>query len=738
MQLTGLKRRRVLLSAGLGLGALGLALWLAGGDKRAEGPSRKVVCYQDSMHPWVKSDQPGKCTICAMDLTPIYEGQQGFGDNSDLVLLSSNSVTVLNVQTEEVARRPLRCAVRVAGTLDADETHKAVFSAPAAGRIEEMAVESVGDEVEVEQRLFTFYSPELATWRRAYVIRNRSATLTTPFFAGRPSGGAELEGRPKPGPARHVTGQLAPASDSSETDPYFSDLLSPLSGTVVERKVFNGQYVAEGDRLLTIVDTSVLWFRFDVYEQQLPWLKRGQKVRVTVPAVPGREFSAVVSVIEPAIDETTRTVKVRADIANPVVAGSTRKLRPLRLGMYADGWVEAEMPPALTVPDTAVLFRGGQAYAYVEEGPGAYAMRTVKLGRQGDKRWEVVGGLDEGERVVTAGNVLIDAQAQFVQPNRSNPADSDEEDGRLAMQMPPVGDTPSETETMPHGEMPAVEHDMQGQGHELSNPIEVSGSQAPVETRPPTQAASAPAPVRRNPSSGTSMGTANTRHPEARERMARSFATGLAERHRAAAGFSLVSSAAAAELPQAQQETAEARAMHQMHASAAEGLAARGGSQGASTAPISQAADGAGLNAEQRKACAQFLAVADGVSQALAADDLGRVNQQLHPLATALRSVVQQFGESHPWHENVEQLATASRWAEAKNLDQARESFLPFSTQAVALAKLLKKASPEFATLKIYHCPMAPKPGLWLQAKGPLRNPYYGAKMLSCGEEVKK
>ena len=55
----------------------------------------------------------------------------------------------------------------------------------------------------------------------------------------------------------------------------------------------------------------------------------------------------------------------------------------------------------------------------------------------------------------------------------------------------------------------------------------------------------------------------------------------------------------------------------------------------------------------------------------------------------------------------------------------------------VALAAELKKQEPAFAGLKLYHCPMAPKPGLWMQLEAPLRNPFFGARMLTCGEEWK-
>ena len=206
-----------------------------------------------------------------MDLTPIYEGESGFRNDNEIVALSSNSITVLNVQTEAVKRRPLSRTLRVAGILEADNTRKAIISAPAPGRIDSVSVESAGVDVDKGHALATFYSPDLTFQTRRYIFRDRLPDRTNEFG-------------PNPFPeasSRHTLGHPTPIRPRPEVDPFYNDLLSPLAGTVVERNVFDGQYVAEGDRLFTIVDCSVLWFRFDAYEQQLTWLEPGQNIDVT-------------------------------------------------------------------------------------------------------------------------------------------------------------------------------------------------------------------------------------------------------------------------------------------------------------------------------------------------------------------------------------------------------------------------------------------------------------------------
>ena len=151
----------LVLCAAVICGVVVYALWGKAAVEHSPGQARKVLYYQDSMHPWIKSDQPGKCTVCGMDLTPILAGQSGFGLGDGLVGLSSNSITVLNVQTEEVRRQPLSRVLRVAGTLEPNEARKTIIAAPSPGRIQTSAIEFAGLEVEQGQRLLTLFSPDL-------------------------------------------------------------------------------------------------------------------------------------------------------------------------------------------------------------------------------------------------------------------------------------------------------------------------------------------------------------------------------------------------------------------------------------------------------------------------------------------------------------------------------------------------------------------------------------------------
>lgn len=369
----------------------------------AQTGQRKLLYYQSAMHPWIKSDKPGRCTICGMELTPVYEGEAGFdAGGDDVVPLTQQMIRVLNVQTAEAQVRPLERTLSVAGMIDDNATRHRVLSAYIPGRIQKLYVNYMGAEVQEGQPLAEFYSPALLQAEREY----RSLT-------GELREAVALRLR-----QMGLTPQQITALSDKPADALTSPIVAPIGGTVVAQHVYEGQYVQEGEKLFEIADFSTMWFQFRAYEQDLPWIKTGLKVDVTTPTQPGRTFTGVITFIDPNFDEATRSTKVRVELENPVVDGR----RSLLHRLYADGLVHLEAPPVLTVPRSAVIETGPEAVVYVDQGEGAYARRVLKLGRRGDRFVEVLSGVEAGDRVVVNGNLLIDGQAEMNRAFAATPA----------------------------------------------------------------------------------------------------------------------------------------------------------------------------------------------------------------------------------------------------------------------------------------------------------------------------
>lgn len=369
---------------------------------------RKILYYQSPMHPWIKSDQPGNCTICGMKLVPVYEGEKGFAVAGEGVTLSSNVVNVINVATEEVKKGPLVRTLRVAGMIDDDDRRHRVISAYVGGRIEKLAVNYIGAHVKAGEPLAVLYSPTLLTAEREYLALAEKGQS--------PDGKRWLDAAAQRLRRLGLTDeQIAKVSTKTGDN---TEILAPISGTVVSRFVYEGQYVNEGEKLFEIADFSKMWFMFDAYERDLPWLNEGQEVEVTSPALPGKVLRSTISFIDPNLKDMSRSAKVRVELDNPLVGNR----HELYHRTYAEGRVKIEQPDAMLIPRRAVLNTGGKPVAYVDAGAGRYDRRELKLGREGDEFFEVLEGMNAGEKVVSNGNLLIDAQAQLNGVAASAPA----------------------------------------------------------------------------------------------------------------------------------------------------------------------------------------------------------------------------------------------------------------------------------------------------------------------------
>jgi Cu(I)/Ag(I) efflux system membrane fusion protein len=358
--------------------------------------------FQCPMHPWIKSDHPGKCTICGMDLVSVAADAKE--TPSGVVALSSSSINVVGVETSTVSRQPLTRTLRVNGRIDDDDTRHHILSARVPGRIEHLGVTYQGEHVAAGAELATIYSPEMLAAQRVYVERLKAGA---PAYST-----AELAAAREQLQLLGLTADDLAQLEQKREPSALVVIRAPEAGTVVSKLVYQGQYVQTSDRLFEIADFSSMWFVFDVYEQDIPWIQPGQTVEITTRAVPGEIITAPVSFIDPNFNETTRTTRARAVLPNPHFGGGGAE-HTLPHRVTAEGRVLVASPAVLAAPRSAILDAGNGPVAYVDLGGGNYEQRKLRLGRRGDALVEVLDGLKENENVVTTGALLIDAQAQL-------------------------------------------------------------------------------------------------------------------------------------------------------------------------------------------------------------------------------------------------------------------------------------------------------------------------------------
>ena len=160
-----------------------------------------------------------------------------------------------------------------------------------------------------------------------------------------------------------------------------------------------------GESLMVITDLSHVWGLADIYEADVPYVKFGMPLDITLRSQPGKTYSGKILFLEPGLEEASRTLKARIDIVN--------KDLNLKPGMYADARLKIDLGEKLTIPVSAVMSSGERDYAFSVGKEGQLQPVEIKLGARGDDFFEIISGLHEGDKVVTSANFLIDSESSL-------------------------------------------------------------------------------------------------------------------------------------------------------------------------------------------------------------------------------------------------------------------------------------------------------------------------------------
>lgn len=354
-----------------------------------------------SMHPQIQMDKAGSCPICGMELIPLMKDEGDNDISADAVVLSKSAMKIAEVETILIeAGVPFKDVV-LPGMVMADERRISELTAHFPGRIEKLFVNFTGQKVRKGQTLATIFSPELVTAQKELFEAIKYKESNPQFH---------LAARNKLKLWLFTETQIDKIEESGEVEFYFK-ILSPATGTVTKRNIAQGDHVMEGMSMFQIINLSHLWVEFDAYESDIPWVKLGSEVEITIKSIPGEVFKSKVTFIDPILNVKTRTTIIRTELDN-----KTGKLRP---GMFAQASIKSSLSnrnDAILVPKSAVLWTGKKAVVYIKEDHGksyAFHYREITLGENTGTHYVVVDGLTAGEYVVTNGAFKIDASAQL-------------------------------------------------------------------------------------------------------------------------------------------------------------------------------------------------------------------------------------------------------------------------------------------------------------------------------------
>ncbi len=361
-----------------------------------------------SMHPQIRQSEPGDCPICGMDLIPLEE-EQNSGIDPDAVSMSATAMQLANIQTAVVGSSELFKVVRLNGKVQEDERLIFSQSSHIPGRIEDLKVNFTGDYVKKGQVIASVYSPDLVTAQEELFEAQKIKDSQPQLFAA---------AKEKLKNWKLTVEQINQILTSGKTLETF-DVLAEVSGYVTQKKVNTGDYVRRGEAIYEVADFSRIWVLFDVYESDLPWIKKGDKVTYTIESLPGEAFEGTIDYLDPVINQKTRVAKARVVQSNTALK--------LKSEMFVSGKVEAKLPQtdAVVVPKTAVMWTGKRSVVYVKSQTekGVYFnMREVDLGPALGESYVIEDGLQKGEEIAVNGTFSIDAAAQLAgKPSMMSP-----------------------------------------------------------------------------------------------------------------------------------------------------------------------------------------------------------------------------------------------------------------------------------------------------------------------------
>lgn len=362
----------------------------AGDQAAAPQGERRVLYWYDPMVPQQHFDKPGKSPFMDMALVPKYADEASEGG----VRIDPAATQNLGMRLAKVERIPLATRVEAAGLIGFDERDVAVVQSRAGGFVERVWPLAPGDVVKAGQPLVELLVPEWAAAQHE-LLAIRSTGDAALLEAARDR--LRLLGMPE--------ALIRKVEFSGVPHPRYTVSL-PRGGVVQSLDVRAGMTVMAGQTLARINGLSTVWLEVAVPEAYAASVRPGDAAEVRLAGFPDQAIGGRVSAILPALNDATRSLRVRVELPN-----RGGRLRPglsaqVRLTMASEG-------TALAVPTEAVIRTGKRALVMVAGDQGRFTPVEVTLGREVGDRTVIAAGLAEGQQVVASGQFLIDSEASL-------------------------------------------------------------------------------------------------------------------------------------------------------------------------------------------------------------------------------------------------------------------------------------------------------------------------------------
>jgi len=400
-----IKPRQTLIAAALLLafGAVGFGAYTLGSHRATSHPdssaiakpenSRQVLYWHDPMVPGQRFDKPGRSPFMDMDLVPVYADAPG---DEGTVSVSARQTQSLGLRTAQVVQGNLAPKLEVSGSVAWNERGLTIVQARNTAFVEKLFVRATLDRVAKGQALAELYVPD---W-----VAAQEEFLAVKKMQGEGMAALIDAARARMRQAGMSEALIAQVEQSGAVQARIT-LRAPVAGSVVELAAREGMTVMAGATLFQINALGSVWVNAEIPESQAALVKPGMQVQARLASASGPEFSGRVQAILPEVNEGTRTLKARIELANP---GGT-----LSPGMFVRISLGATAKPALLIPTEALIRTGKRSVVMLAESEGKYRPVEVQTGQEADGQVEITQGLQAGQQVIVSGQFLLDSEANL-------------------------------------------------------------------------------------------------------------------------------------------------------------------------------------------------------------------------------------------------------------------------------------------------------------------------------------
>lgn len=370
--------------------------------------TRRILYYVDPMNPAHTSPEPGLAP-CGMPLEPVYaEGPEEAPPPflaPGAVRITPEKQQLLGVRLGVVEKGPFPHKVRTLARVAADESRIYRLTSFLEGWVKTVHPYTTGSLVVKDEPLATLGSREIINEVQIYLSTlgqiHRTPTADRQLFVN-----YQVRVRKAEEALLNLGMSFRQIRELAATRRYAQEveLAAPATSFILARNISPQQRVSKGDELYRLADLSRVWLLTDLTEQELPFLRPGLQAQAR--AFRGNlAVEATVAEVPPEFDAGSRSFRARLEADNPGYA--------LRPGMFLEVELPLNLPETIHVPVDAVLDTGRTQRVFVDRGNGYFEPRRVTTGWRYGDRVEIIQGLSPGERIVVAGNFLVDSESRM-------------------------------------------------------------------------------------------------------------------------------------------------------------------------------------------------------------------------------------------------------------------------------------------------------------------------------------